>query len=395
MEPKSEIVAFSQYKLGGVQNFYYNILSHCPRDIFDIKWIFEDVDDGDAKLPGLYGLTEEVIFKVDTGENETAFERAARLEKLVSDRPGVVLANFSYDLAAMHLHRKADKTIFFICHDEGYVSLAAEFEFLIDVFIAHNYQFYEEMVTAMPTRKEDIYFIPYGVALPEQVRIHDDEKPLRIVIAARMQVLKGVHDLPVIDDLLRSRNVPVEWTFIGEGPEKSKLEAVMASRGNAKFYAPATTKEVLELMRGNDIFILPSRLDGLPVAMLEAMSVGCVPVISEFNQGIKRVVTKDLGYIVPVGENNDFADCIERLHLNRAELKEKSGRVRAAIELDYNKQIQATKYVDLFKRFKELKKPYRRKLKRYGGWLEHPVVPKSVRPIIRTLRGYLFRTKRR
>jgi glycosyltransferase involved in cell wall biosynthesis len=390
MHQRPELIAFSQYKLGGVQNFYYNILSHCPEGAFDIRWIFEDVSDADAKLPKLYGVGEEIIFKVDPGFHETTYEMAKRLKQLISNRPGVVLANFSQDLTTLHLHRRSRKTIFFICHDEGYIRIAKEFEFLIDVFIAHNHQFYEAMIKEMPDRRQDVFFIPYGVKIPAHTRVHDEGAPLRIAIAARMQVLKGVHDLPIIDDLLKQRGLRVEWTMIGEGPERRKLEEVMLPRGNSAFFAPATTQEVLALLQQSDVFILPSRLDGLPVALLESMSVGCVPVISAFNEGIRQVVTSDIGFIVPVGDNAQFADKTQWLNNHRDELRKRSVAARERVMKDYNIEIQAQKYFSLFNRYRELKKPVRRKLRNYGGWLDHPWCPRALRPLLRKIRKSFF-----
>jgi glycosyltransferase involved in cell wall biosynthesis len=393
MEQHPELIAFSQYKLGGVQNFYYNILSQAPEGLFQIRWIFEDVADGEAKLPQLYGIGEEIVFNLAGDPPHTVFkttyEMAASLQQLISNRPGVILANFWHDLVTLHLYRRPAKTVFFICHDEGYVPIAKQFDFLIDVFIAHNYQFYDAMNEAMPGRANEIFFIPYGVKIHSIDKRHKTDQPLRIVMAARMQVSKGVYDIPVIDDLLKQNGVTAQWTIIGMGPEKEKLENMMLPRGNAQFYSPATNDEVLALMLKQDVFILPSRLDGLPVSLLEAMSAGCVPVISEFNTGIKRVVTDDIGFVLPVGDNAAFAESIMRLHHNRQDLQNRGERARAAVVNDYNIEIQAKKYFELFKRFKDFQKPIRKRFRKYGGWLDYPFWPSFLRTGYRSVKNIL------
>jgi glycosyltransferase involved in cell wall biosynthesis len=382
-----QLVAFSQYKLGGVQNFYFNILSHAPEGKFNIKWIFEDVDDNDPKLTGPYGIGEEVVFKTKGEVKETAYEMARRFQKLIPREKGVILANFREDLITLHLHPRPLKTIFFICHDEGYVPLAKEFEFLIDVFIAHNYQFYQDMISELPHRKGDIYFIPFGVKVPTTHRQSSPDGPLRIVIAARLQVSKGIYDLPVIDEMIKKQGVAVEWTIIGRGPEKEKLQSIVEQRGNFTFYTAARNEDVLAMMEQQDIFILPSRLDGLPVALLEAMSVGCVPVISRFNSGIERVVTPEIGFVLPVEDLQQFADTIVNLSKDRNDLQRRSRKAREVIEMDYNIEIQAKKYFDLFQRFEELKKPIRKKHHHYGGLLDYPFIPRMVRNFLRNMRG--------
>jgi glycosyltransferase involved in cell wall biosynthesis len=393
MKTLPELIAFSQYKMGGVQNFYYNILSHAPTGAFDIRWIFEEIDDGDAKLPQLYGVGEEIVFPIAGEASQTTYQLAARLQQLISSRPGAVLTNFWHELVTLHLHRRPEKTIFFICHDEGYLPLAAEFEFLIDVFIAHNPQFFEAMKAAMPQRAADIFFIPYGVSIPPETDRQQTGQPLRIVIAARMQVLKGVYDIPVIDDLLQQQGIQAQWTMIGSGPEKEKLQAMLVPRGNFQFYAPAGNHEVLALMQQQDVFILPSRLDGLPVSLLESMSTGCVPVISEFNQGIKSVVTPDIGYVLPVGDNAAFAASLAALHHNREALQQRGALARNSIINQYNIEKQAKKYFELFARYKDLKKPMRKKFHKYGGWLDYPFCPPVLRAAVRSIRN-LFLAKR-
>jgi glycosyltransferase involved in cell wall biosynthesis len=255
----AELIAFTQYKLGGVQNFYYNLLSHAPLGLFDIRWIYEDVRDGDPPLPKLYGVGDEIIFPVSVKPGETTYAMAKRLQANISNKPGVILANFPEELATLHLYRRSKKTIFFICHDIGYVSIAERFEFLIDVFIAHNIEFYDLLIKTFPNRRTDIHFIPYGVPVAAWRHVKNFDNVLRIVIAARLVKLKGVYDIPVIDDLLKKKNLVIEWTIIGEGPEKQSLEEMLLPRGNFSFYAPSTTTEVLAIMQKHDIFILPSR----------------------------------------------------------------------------------------------------------------------------------------
>lgn len=390
MDNLPELIAFSQYKLGGVQNFYYNILANAPKELFDVCWIFEETADNDPKLPQLYGIGKEIIFKLEAHRGQTTYEMADRLQQLISNRPGVILANFWHDLVTLHLHRRPEKTVFFICHDEGYVPLALQFEFLIDVFIAHNEQFFEEMRQVLPERIKDIHFIPHGVKIPPVVVRQNPDTSLKIVIAARMQELKGVYDIPLIDDFLKKKGVKVEWTLIGSGPEKENLQSILLPRGNTRFYAPERNEDVLALMQQQDVFILPSRLDGLPVSLLEAMSTGCVPVISEFNQGIKKVVTDDIGFVLPVGDIHAFGEAISALHQNREDLKNRSQRARTTVINNYNIDIQAKKYFDLFKKYKEFKKPKRNKFHRYGGILDYPFWPPFLRTNLRLLKNTLM-----
>jgi hypothetical protein len=130
----------------------------------------------------------------------------------------------------------------------------------------------------------------------------------------------------------------------------------------------------------------------LPVALLEAMSVGCVPVISAFNEGIRKVVLPEIGFVVPVGDNTQFVEKIIALNNNRSDLKIRSARARENIERNYNLTIQAQKYIALFNRYKEFKRPIRRKFHRYGGWLDYPFWPSVLRTTLRKVKGVFTKT---
>jgi glycosyltransferase involved in cell wall biosynthesis len=117
------------------------------------------------------------------------------------------------------------------------------------------------------------------------------------------------------------------------------------------------------------------------------MSVGCVPVISAFNEGIRKVVTEDIGFVLPVEQLSLFAGAIEHLHNNRNELAQRKERAYKKVKEDFNAIVQSRKYFDLFSNYSKLKKPVRRRIPNYGGMLDHPMVPRFLAGSIRALRG--------
>lgn len=383
-----ELIAFSEYKIGGVQNFYWNILSNAPHDNFDRKWVFYDNDNNvDPKPLEPYGICEEIIIKMPLHDGERIYSLASRLQKLISRRPGVLLTNFPAELYTLHLYRRRKKTVYFVCHDENYLPFAVQFAFLIDVFIAHNEYFYQRLRELLPGREDQVFYKPYGVAIPSMLRKANPEEPLKIVIAARLQPSKGILDIPVIDDMLQQQGVKVKWTIVGDGTVKQQVEDIMLPRGNCRFFKPANNKAVVEIMQQNDVFILPSRLDGLPVAMLEAMSVGCVPVISAFNEGIRKVVTSTEGYVLPVGDNEAFTHAIMDLHNNRNMLEEKSRASRQRVEQEYDVRMRAKEYFDLFDQYKSFKRKYVYKSSNYGGYADHPAIPAFIRKPVKKIKN--------
>ncbi len=390
MVQKPELIAFAQYRLGGVQNFHYNILQNLTPGAFDLLWIFDDsADKKNARLAQPYNICKEVIFESDRPEFTSLFDRFKALSEYVSDRPGLIVTNFYLELGMLHLYRKKNKTIYFVCHDELYLSQAQMYEFLIDVYIAHNPQFYKELKRLFPHRADQIFYLPYGVTIPSYQRKVRSSSTLHVIFAARHVQEKGIKDLPEIIELADRAYGSIQWTILGDGPSTPELKERLSSKSNIRFANPKGNEEVRKIMAENDVFILPSYLDGLPVAMLESMSVGCVPILYKFNEGITEIIDTSTGFIIPSGDKQSFAEAIGTLYEKGDLLEQMSGACRNKVETEYDIKYCVRQYEALFNRYSEFKRPARRKFINYGGLLDHPVVPSFIRAGIRKLKHRL------
>ncbi|MBL7873752.1 MAG: glycosyltransferase family 4 protein [Cyclobacteriaceae bacterium] len=382
-----ELIAFSQHKLGGVQSYYANLLSHDRSNAFHKKWILTDqTNDVDARLAIENNFCEQQIVRWSGSWN---MDIAKQLSACVSSKPGVVMTNHEPELMALRMFPRKHKTICFVCHDALYLDNALRYEFMIDVFIAHNEFFFNELKSRLPAaRVKDIYYLPYGIVLAPEVRKENPTRILKVLFIARLHQGKGIYDLEKIDTLLTNQNIHVEWTIVGDGPEKTNLIKALAARANFTFLTLKTTANVFETAVGHDIFVLPSYLEGLPVALLEAMSAGLVPIIYKFNSGIEKVVTNDNGFIVPVGDFQSIAEVISKLQEDRQQLEEKSKKARLKVEQEYEVGVRAQAYYSLFSDFKKLKRPYQFKRLPGDGRLDYPFIPQFVREGARKVRAW-------
>jgi glycosyltransferase involved in cell wall biosynthesis len=371
MAEKPELIVFSQNLLGGGASFHRNMLAHFPRDFFDIKCIYLDPTafNGTRSLELTLGESDHLF----SFGNEPVSATAKRLSKLVSNTQGAIVTNLVDELIMLDLHPKSNKTVYFICHDDGFLDLATTYVNLIDVYIAHNVAVYHTLQELLPHRKADIHFIQHGVNIPAYRKNVNTQDPLRIVFLARHYTFKGLYDLPVIDDLLREMGVQVNWTVLGDGPERANFMNIVANRPNFRLEIPPTSEAVLDSLKEQDIFILPSRKDGLPVALLEAMSVGCVPLLGNFSEGIKKVVTEQIGFVLPAGENALFAEKIAALSKDRQLLATFSRNSMEKVDAEFDIRKQALEYYKLYKTYKQLKKRHKihlRDLYRKAGYYQ-------------------------
>lgn len=373
---KPEIVFICQHKLGGVQNYYHNLLrgnlfeGFCTRVIYISSSL-----DPETRLPELFNTANEEIVFEHKG-NYPVYASFRRLQKLIGNSEGIVFTNFPFELGCLQTFGSS-KVIAFVVHDEWYIQNAARYSFLIDIFIAHNPAIFALLNRILPDRKQDIYYLPYGISLAKQVRQSNQTEPLKLLFIGRLHALKGILDIPVMDDILKENGIHCEWTIVGDGPEKENLYKAIEGRSNFRHFSPATNEEVLDIASKQDVFVLPSRLEGLPVSLLEAMSAGLVPVIGNFNEGISTVVTPEIGFVLPLGDTKAFTESISKLDKNRNMMDTMGEKARVKIENDYNAVANSNAYYELAKRYSGLISPRKSSLPvQYGnGRLDKPYLP--------------------
>jgi glycosyltransferase involved in cell wall biosynthesis len=125
--------------------------------------------------------------------------------------------------------------------------------------------------------------IPNGISLsgrppiPQATRLTP-----RLIFVGRLNPQKNLLYLPPI--LERIRALEWELDIVGDGTQRIALETAFSERNlgtRVHFYGWLSRKAVEEKLRGAEILILPSLVEGLPVAVLEALKFGLLLVGSD------------------------------------------------------------------------------------------------------------------
>lgn len=156
-------------------------------------------------------------------------------------------------------------------------------------------------------------FVPYA---PRASRA-----PLRkITVVANLRTLKG-HDVLVDASAAILQRFPdARFELIGEGPERDALAAQAAALGVAgAFTFIGGTDDVPARLAATDIFVLPSRAESFPNAVLEAMAAG-LPIVASGVGGILELIEDGrTGWLVPPGQDAPLADRVIHVMANPAE----------------------------------------------------------------------------
>ena len=135
------------------------------------------------------------------------------------------------------------------------------------------------------------------------------------VTVARLVPQKG------IDVLIRALGQTVgaarDWTLtvVGDGPEREALEFQAQQAGlkeQVQFLGFRSDPQTFLLQAG--VFVLPSRFEGMPNALLEAMAAGLAVIVTDASPGPLEVVEHGLsGLVVPSDDPSAMADALDRL----------------------------------------------------------------------------------
>lgn len=169
-------------------------------------------------------------------------------------------------------------------------------------------------------RASRIDIVVNGVPAPAGVAAPGSEVPT-IVVMGKVGPGKGTDVfLHAVAELARRGHA--FKAVIGGNGEVERFSALAAELGIdrlVRFAGWLGEEEVDATMRAGDIFVLPSRVENQPVAILEAMARG-LPVVSTRVGAIpEQVVDGETGLLVSPGESAPLADAIERLIRDPAE----------------------------------------------------------------------------
>lgn len=118
--------------------------------------------------------------------------------------------------------------------------------------------------------------------------------------------------------------------LVGLGPLEGELRALAGELGIERRVVFAGSRDdVFELLPGFDAFVLSSRFEGLPIALLEAMATGVAPVATPVG-GIPEVITDGVdGLLVPPGDPDALGAALGKVLRDGALRADLGARARA------------------------------------------------------------------
>lgn len=181
-------------------------------------------------------------------------------------------------------------------------------------------------------------------------------------VGARARVLVHVSNFrPVkrLDDVIAvfarvragATGVPVVLRLVGDGPERPRIMSLVHALGLEESVQHLGERvELPEILRGSDVFLLPSETESFGLSALEAMACG-VPVVASSVGGLPEVVSDgETGALRPVGDVEGMAAAVLRLLAEPAHAARMAAAARRRAEVEFAPAPAIERYLALYRR---------------------------------------------
>lgn len=223
---------------------------------------------------------------------------------------------------------------------------------LIDVNFVENKEVLQYLLDAGES-KDRVLQISSGIDLQQYLPRPRDASVTGSLNAAPDELIVGFSGrwsdekdpLAFVEIARKSSHLPIRFVMTGAGALRSKIEnAVANAQLGDRFHLIGGVENVQVWLASYDVLVLPSRLDGRPVVVLEALALG-VPVIASAVGGLPELVHDGLnGFLCQPRMIENFVERLEWLALDRELLKRMKRTARRSAERNLDARGMLSRY---------------------------------------------------
>ena len=195
-----------------------------------------------------------------------------------------------------------------VCHSDHalFYRWLRDFRPVIDQAVAVSEACGREVERSCGFSSSEVVTLPYGVPVPKKLPPRRLPPPLRLVYVGRLeQRQKRVHLLVKLCSELAASGVDYRLDVYGEGPAKKDLESLLGRVAGHRAYVhgPLCYGELEHAFTEAHVQLLFSDHEGLPIALLEGMAWGVVPVATAIRSGVPELIQDGMnGFLVPTDD---------------------------------------------------------------------------------------------
>lgn len=208
--------------------------------------------------------------------------------------------------------------------DEERAAVRAVYESAVKCFFVsrHNLNLTEEQIGAVLPNAE-IVFNPFAVPFENSLSWSEEDGNVRLACVARLFIIdKGQDILLRVLAMEKWKKRDVEVVFFGEGVNKQALVemARLLEVRNVKF--AGYVGDVEHIWKESHALVLPSRSEGLPLALVEAMLYGRPSIVTDVG-GMAEIIDDNVtGFVAAAPTAQAFDEALERAWMQRRDWRQ-------------------------------------------------------------------------
>ena len=180
-----------------------------------------------------------------------------------------------------------------------------------------------------------------------------DTDSIVIGTVGRMQTVKDqltlVRAFVLLLERLPELRSHLRLVLIGGGPLRAQAQTLLQQANAWELcWLPGSREDTPTLLRGMDIFVLPSLAEGISNTILEAMASGLPVIATRVGGNPELIVEGQTGTLVPPANPDAMADALQR-YIKDAALRSQHGiQGRQRIEQEFNLDAMVQRYLSVY-----------------------------------------------
>lgn len=174
----------------------------------------------------------------------------------------------------------------------------------------------------------------------EAIRSKEYDFKYRLCCTGTINTRKGhLYIIEALHRISKEKLADIHVDFMGEGPQRTELERLVTQyslEDHIKFYGSVPNEEVYRHLAEENIYILMSQNEGLPISIIEAMRAG-LPVISTKVAGIPEIVKEGYNGLLLQPSTDELVPVLDNLDKYDWDNMGKKSRVRFENELTFDR----------------------------------------------------------
>lgn len=336
---------YSGARWGGAEKWNLDLANVLYNKGFDFSIIEDDIVELDEK-------NRVPIIKIDEDNS---------LEKIIDRIKNVKNVTFInsffgesfFAMIALKLLFPLQIRIVTVVHNDymDLYQLCMLFNPFIDQYICVSSRIRNVLVNRYNVCENKASFLYQPIQITKYKKEFTIRKNIRIGIASRLTKHQKRCDLILLlIDFLEKSNIDYEMHVAGDGDMLSDIQQYRINQkleSKIYIYGYLNSGEMSSFWKKQDIYVNVSDFEGTSLAMLEAMSYSCVPVVTDVSGVRDYIVNGVEGYIHQCGDIQGIANSIVYLHNHRDKISLIGQAARTQIEEKCNIDKYAEKFISL------------------------------------------------